>query len=142
MLNPSIKRPSVDNLFVNQVHQFNVDVIGIGDREIGLLNSKELEYAMKAISEETQEFSEAHHTQDLIGAVDAVIDLMYFSLGFLSRMGLSPEQISGCMTAVHMANMRKQASKNMSKRVEGVADAAKPEGWTGPEEAIAEILGG
>lgn len=130
------------NLFVEQVIDFNEQIIGVGQREIGLLSDKELEYAMKAIDEEKQEFFQAHHQQDVIGAVDAVIDLMYFGIGFLRRMGLNAEQISLCMTAVHISNMEKQLSMSVQKRVEGVPDAAKPEGWVGPEERIAFILGG
>lgn len=130
------------NLFVEQVIDFNEKIIGVGQREIGLLSDKELEYAIKAIDEEKQEFFQAHHQQDVIGAVDAVLDLMYFSIGFLRRMGLNAEQISLCMTAVHTSNMEKKLSMAVQKRVEGVPDAAKPEGWVGPEERIAFILGG
>lgn len=131
-----------ENLFVEQVIDFNEKIIGVGQREIGLLSDKELEYAIKAIDEEKQEFFQAHHQQDVIGAVDAVIDLMYFGIGFLRRMGLNADQISLCMTAVHEANMEKKLSMAVYKRVEGVPDAAKPEGWVGPEERIAFILGG
>lgn len=134
--------PSSDNLFVDQVIDFNTKIIGVQQREIGLLSDSELEYAMKAINEEATEFKDAHSQQDVIGAVDAVIDLMYFSIGFLRRMGLTADQISSCMTAVHNANMEKKLSMEVQKRVAGVADAAKPQGWVGPEERIAFILGG
>lgn len=134
--------PGTDNLFVEQVVEFNEKIIGVGQRDIGLLNPQELEYAIKAIDEEKQEFFQAHHQQDVIGAVDAVVDLLYFGIGFLRRMGLSADQISSCMTAVHEANMEKKLSTSVHKRVEGVPDAAKPEGWVGPEERIAFILGG
>lgn len=130
------------NLFVEQVLLFNQTLLKIGHREIGLLNPQELEYAVKAIDEEKQEFFEAHHKQDVIGAVDAVVDLMYFGIGFLARMGLNAEQISACMSAVHEANMSKKLSHSVSKRVAGVADASKPADWVGPEERIAHILGG
>lgn len=133
---------NTQNLFVEQVIDFNEKIIGVGQREIGLLSDKELEYAIKAIDEEKQEFLQAHRQQDVIGAVDAVIDLMYFGIGFLRRMGLTAQQISDCMTAVHEANMAKKLSMAVQKRVEGVPDAAKPEGWVGPEERIAFILGG
>lgn len=133
---------NTQNLFVEQVIDFNEQIIGVGQREIGLLSDKELEYAIKAIDEEKQEFFQAHHQQDVIGAVDAVIDLMYFGIGFLRRMGLNADQISLCMTAVHVANMEKKLSTSVHKRVEGVPDASKPEGWIGPEERIAFILGG
>lgn len=130
------------NHFVDQVFEFNQKVIGIGHRDIGLLSPQELAYAMAAMKEEATEFKTAHDQQDVIGAVDAVIDQMYFCIGFLARMGLTSEQVSACMGAVHTANMEKKLSMSVQKRVEGVPDAAKPEGWVGPEERIAHILGG
>lgn len=131
-----------DNLFVEQVFNFNKTILSLANREMALLSSPELEYALKAIKEEAEEFETAHISQDYVGAVDAAIDLMYFTIGFLYRMGLTADQVSKCMTAVHEANMEKKLSKTMTKRVEGVADATKPIGWVGPEERIAEILGG
>ncbi len=130
------------NDFVDQVFEFNERILDIGQRDIGLLNTNELAYAIKASTEEVIELKDAHAAQDVVAAVDAVVDLMYFSIGFLKRMGLSSEQVSQSMAAVHYANMSKKLSHSVTKRVEGVADASKPEGWVGPEEAIAAILGG
>lgn len=131
------------NDFVDQVFDFNENILALPrHKEIGLLEPKELEYATKAIKEEAQEFFEAHEKQDVIGAVDAVVDLLYFGIGFLKRMGLTREQVNQAMAAVHSCNMEKKLSTSVSKRVEGVSDAAKPEGWVGPEERIAGILGG
>ncbi len=130
------------NDFVSQVFEFNERILKIEQRDIGLLSDQELEYAIKAATEELIEFEDAHRLQDVFGAVDAVVDLLYFGIGFLKRMGLSEEQVSHSMAAVHYANMSKKLSHSVTKRVEGVADASKPEGWRGPEEAIAEILGG
>ncbi len=128
--------------YIHQVGEFNEKILNIKDRPIGLLTIGELEYAGKAIEEELQEFQEAHVNMDMIGAVDAAIDLTYFAFGFLYRMGLTSEQIVECCSAVHKANMDKAASRNVSKRVAGEVDAEKPEGWVGPEEAIAQLLGG
>ena len=131
------------NDFVDQVFDFNENILALPrQKEIGLLSPQELEYAVKAAKEEMQEFFEAHEKQDVIGAVDAVVDLLYFGVGFLKRLGLTREQVSQAMAAVHHCNMTKKLSTNVTKRVEGVADATKPEGWVGPEERIAEILGG
>lgn len=127
---------------IRQVGEFNRDVLGVKDRSYGLLSLGEIEYARKAIEEELQELTDAHTNMDFIGAVDAAIDLSYFAIGFLYRMGLTPDQVESCCAAVHEANMAKSASRNVSKRVEGVVDAMKPDGWTPPEEAIANILAG
>lgn len=130
------------NDFVDQVFHFNDQVLGIGQRELGLLSDKELEYAGKAIREELNEFEEAHRTQDFVGAVDAAIDNLYFTIGFLKRMGLTAQQVSDCCAAVHAANMEKKLGVQVKRAGEGVADAVKPDGWVGPEERIAAILGG
>lgn len=127
--------------FIKNVAEFNSLVLGISGRDLGLLNHKELEYAGKAILEESDEFGIAHTRQDMIAAVDAVCDLMYFSVGFLIRMGLSADQIDECLEAVHKANMAKSQGAQAKRAGEGVIDAVKPEGWSGPEEAIAHILG-
>ena len=127
--------------FIRNVAQFNSQVLNINGRELGLLQPKELEYAGKAIHEESDEFAVAHARQDMIAAVDAICDLMYFSVGFLIRMGLSPAQIDECLEAVHQANMGKSIGVQHKRGGEGVTDAIKPESWVGPEESIAHILG-
>lgn len=132
---------TVSNDFVQQVFEFNEKVLDIGQREKGLLSDKELDYAIKAGVEELMEFEEAHKSQDFIAAVDAVIDGMYFYIGFLKRMGLTAEQVSACMTAVHQANMEKKLGVVEKRGGLGVADAVKPAGWVGPEERIAKVLG-
>ena len=127
---------------VRLVAVFNSVVLNVFDRPKALLNSAELGYAQKAIAEEAGEFQDAHESQNFIGAVDAVIDLLYFGIGFLIRMGLSEDEINRCFQAVHNANMAKKAGVVPKRSTEGVVDATKPEDWVSPEEAIAEILGG
>jgi predicted HAD superfamily Cof-like phosphohydrolase len=127
---------------VEQVFDFNEQCLGIEQRPIGLLSEGELQYALKAIAEEANEFQDAHNDMDVIGAVDAVLDLIYFSLGFLRRMGLTRDQVRSAMTAVHTANMTKKQGAQAKRGGDGVIDAIKPEGWQGPEERIAQILGG
>ena len=127
--------------FVGQVAEFNRFILKVDGREKSLLSEKELDYALKAGDEELTEFKTAHRNHDFIGAVDAVVDLMYFSVGFLIRMGLTEQQIRDCMSAVHEANMQKTLGVVDKRGGEGVADATKPEGWVAPEERIAAILG-
>lgn len=127
---------------VEKVIQFNQVALQIQPREIGLLSPQELTYASKALLEERQEFIDAHAQQDVIGAVDAVLDNIYFSIGFLYRMGLTADQINEAFGAVHAANMEKKAGTQAKRGGDGVVDAVKPDGWTGPEERIARILGG
>ena len=73
-------------------------------------------------------------------SIDAIIDLKYFAVGVLYKMGLSPDMQKACCTAVHSANMEKKLGTVAKRAVEGAADAVKPEGWVSPEERIIEIL--
>lgn len=136
-MNANSANDLIDNIFT-----FNRELLGVKDREKGLLSDKELDYAVKAAIEEVTEMKEAHKAQDYIGAVDAVCDLLYFGVGFLARMGLSESEVRQCMQAVHEANMTKKLGVQAKRGGEGVADAVKPENWVGPEERIAAILGG
>lgn len=126
---------------ISKVFEFNEKVLNIHRPEISLLNEKELEYAMKASLEELDEFHDAHTAKDVIGSIDAVIDQIYFQIGFLKRMGLTEDQVRRCFGAVHDANMEKKLGIQHKRGGEGVADAVKPDGWVPPEERIAEILG-
>ncbi len=126
--------------FIDQVVEFNQRVLNIGQREVDMLNSQEFEISMKCLQEELDEFEEAFKNGDLIGCIDAIIDLKYFAVGVLYKMGLSPDTQKACCTAVHSANMEKKLGVNAKRAVEGAADAVKPEGWVSPEERIIEIL--
>lgn len=144
-MNTQMKEVAVEDLFYDsfdQVVEFNQKALGIEPRPIGLLSDSELKYASKAIREEAEEFVLAHVNQDVVGAVDAACDLMYFTIGFMYRMGLSAQQIRSAFDAVHEANMAKKVGVQHKRGGDGVVDAVKPEGWRGPEEKIAAILGG
>ena len=127
---------------VSDIFNFNKHLLHIGERPKSLLDPAELNYAVKAGREELEELEEAHLNQDYIGAVDAVLDLLYFGVGFLARMGLSEDEVRACMKVVHDANMQKKLGVQEKRGGAGVADAVKPTGWVPPEERIAEILGG
>lgn len=128
--------------FEAMVYQFNTELLGIKDREKGLLSDKEIKYAESAILEELHEFAVAHDIKDYVGAIDAAIDLAYFSVGFLVRLGLNLDEIKGCMKVVHEANMEKKAGIQKKRGGPGVIDATKPDGWVSPEERICEVLDG
>jgi len=126
--------------FVDQVIEFNQQVLKIEQRPIDMLPKNEFEISMKCLQEELDEFEEAYKNGDLIGCIDAIIDLRYFAIGVLYKKGLTAEAIKLCDTAVHSANMEKKLGTNAKRAVEGAADAVKPVGWIPPEERIIEIL--
>ena len=128
--------------FVDQVVAFNKDVLKIDQREVDMLKQNEFEISMKCLQEELDEFEEAFKAGDVIGCIDAIIDLKYFAVGVMYKMGLTPETMNQCMTAVHEANMEKKLGVVAKRATEGAADAVKPVGWVSPEERIANILDG
>lgn len=123
-----------------QVVEFNKKVLGIEQRPLTFPSGSELDHSVKCLKEEATELSEAYQAGDFIGCIDANIDTMYFAIGNLYKLGLTPEQMEKCFTVVHEHNMRKVRGV-VDRRGDGSApDAIKPEGFVGPEEQIAEIL--
>lgn len=84
--------------------------------------------------EEIDEFKEAGDIQE---QADAMIDLIYFALGTMVEMGVSPKEL---FSIVHEANMSKiwpDGSPHFNKD----GKVIKPEGWTDPKDKIsAEII--
>lgn len=126
--------------FAKQVAEFNENILKIEPREIGFLSQAEVDISMQCLLEESSEFLEAHKGGDIIGCIDAIVDLQYFAMGMLYKMGIPAAKIDAICTAVHNANMTKVRGSH-AKRGDGeVADAVKPADWISPEERIAEIL--
>lgn len=95
------------------------------------------EYCVERASfmhEELTEFAEAAHARDIVGVADALADIVYVALGTAYTMGLPFDEV---WAAVQSANMRKV--RGTTKRANKI-DAAKPEGWVGPEAAIARAI--
>lgn len=128
--------------FPHQVVEFNAKVLKISQRPKGMLAEAEFQISEKCLNEEITEFVDAHKAGDVIGCVDAMIDLMYFANGVLYKMGLTPEEIVQCKTAVHEANMEKKLGVNHRRGDGSAADAIKPADWISPEERIIDILDG
>jgi len=127
--------------FIEAVVQFNQEILGIMQRTpVGMLEAEEA-ITLKCLHEEVEELRKAFHMNSVVDQVDAVVDLMYFAIGALYKIGLTPEQINQCCMAVHTANMLKKKGVN-AKRATGAADAVKPDDWVAPEAAIHGILFG
>jgi len=96
-----------------------------------------MEYCMERarfLHEELTEFTDSAATGDIVGVSDALADIVYVALGTAYKMGLPFDKI---WDAVQEANMRKVPGQ--TKRGNAV-DARKPEGWVGPEAAIARAI--
>jgi len=124
-----------------KVQEFNLKVVCVpGDRKPGELEPSERDWLINALAEEIGEFADAHNNQDFVGSIDALIDLIYFAMGGLTRLGLRAEVSTEIFNAVHAANMAKASGVKEERDVTHDLDAVKPEGWVSPEETIAGIL--
>jgi len=126
--------------FAHQVIEFNQKVLHIHPRVQCPLSLPEFELTVKCLNEEVEEFVDASKIADYIGQIDALIDLQYFAMGALYKLGLTADQINRCCSAVHAANMEKKLGVKPGRGDGSAADAIKPEGWTPPEQRIGEIL--
>jgi predicted HAD superfamily Cof-like phosphohydrolase len=126
---------------LEQVMRFNHEILGIEPRILGPMQPDEADHLVRCLDEETSEFTAAFVNHDFIGQIDSIMDLMYFAMGGLYKMGLSAETAEQIFSAIHDANMTKKKGV-VARRDNGSPDAIKPEGWRSPEERIAEILDG
>ncbi len=127
-------------LFAANVIRFNEEILKIPKRRHGLMGDQEHLHLRKSLNEEITEFEEAYEKGDFIGCIDALVDICYFAVGGLYKMGLSEVEIEKCGKLVHLANMMK-ARGEIARRATGAPDAVKPKGWKGPEEDMKAVLG-
>ena len=120
---------------LQDVENFQRDITGIEPADSPTLVSEEYVVARaNFMDEEIREFVDAAMGGDMVGVADALADVIYVAVGTALSMGIPLDKV---WDVVHAANMKKV--KGMTKR--GIAnDAVKPEGWVGPERAIAAIL--
>jgi predicted HAD superfamily Cof-like phosphohydrolase len=112
----------------------NQPVTGLSDADFAL--------SMKQLREEINEFEYADAQDDKAGQVDAMLDLVYFALGILYKMGLSPLEINTLFEAVHNANMTKSIGKKKGREVEDAVDAVKPADFKNPKNIIEGLING
>ena len=126
--------------FVEAVVDFNVNLLGIEPRPLSPMSDNEVNHIIKALKEELDDLADGHGNQDVVDCVDAFIDIIYWSIGGLHKLGLTSDQILRCCHIVHECNMEKKKGSVASRATDGVADAIKPEDWVGPEERMAKFL--
>ncbi len=83
--------------------------------------------------EEINEFIEA---EDLVEQSDAMIDLIYFTLGTLVEMGVKPEKL---FEIVHKANLSK-LWEDGKPHFNEMGKTIKPSGWEDPHEKLQEEI--
>ena len=122
---------------IAKVYEFNYRILGIDRPFVAPLAHDERRWLEGAIAEELHELTRA---TDITDQVDALIDLAYFAIGGLARLGLSPEQAEKCFMVIHAANMTKTKGRK-TRQTEHDLDATKPADWSAPEEALKHIIG-
>lgn len=95
-----------------------------------------VQYRAAFLQEELDEFILSFRNNDLNGAADALLDLVYVAYGTALLMGISPSCWQELWDDVQRANMSKErassASDPRSKRSHSL-DVVKPAGWVGPD---------
>ena len=125
---------------IHEVFQFNQQVLRIHPSLPTPLVGGRMEWLTMALEEEIRELHEAESTAE---QVDALIDLAYFAIGGLCRIGLTEDQAKACFDTVHQYNMRKSTGVKAGREVEGVSDAIQLElNLPRPEIIMVEILYG
>ena len=90
------------------------------------LSVKERKFYVEALYEEIEEYTKSKSLEE---QYDAVLDILVFAIGLLSRHGFDPRGIR----EVTYANMRKIMGPNAHKRGQFELDLIKPDGWVGPD---------
>lgn len=124
------------------VAEFNKKVLKIMPRPLGVTEGHEAALSVRQLIEEAEELAEAVADKDLVNAIDAVIDSIYFAYGIMYKMGVTEEMLDNIFSIVHNSNMMKK--KGVKKGREGfdAADANKPTSWEAPEDKIKRYLNG
>lgn len=106
-------------------------VDGTGPREVW--NDDQLiEFRVKFMQEELDEFIEGRDERDPAKMADALIDLVYVAMGTAHFMGIPWQEL---WDEVQRANITKvRAAKDGSDSLRGSGfDVVKPAGWRGPD---------
>ncbi len=83
--------------FVEQIVNFNKEVLGIEQRVQSLIPANEAQISIESLVEEANELREAFEGQDFIKAVDAVADTLFFAVGVMYKFGLTSNQITNAI---------------------------------------------
>ena len=94
---------------------------------------RDVDLRIDLINEEVMELKDAVEDEDMVGAADALADILYVVFGAAVTWGIPLESV---FNIVHEHNMRK-----VGGAIRDDGKILKPKGWIGPEEEIRELLG-
>ena len=117
---------------LEDIKEFHEKFNLVGVIKPGLLPADIVQFRIKFLQEELDEYITATAHGDIAGQLDALVDLVYVALGTAYLAGL-PFQVA--WDEVHACNMRKvKAGTNGEGSKRGSPhDVIKPEGWQGPD---------
>lgn len=127
-------RQSATPSIFDDIHEFHTKILQLEVRSPNLLGRELAMERLRFMQEELSEFMEAVYAGDITKATDGLLDLIYVAAGTLWFMGVPSQE---CWDAVQKANMAKvRGTTHRGNKI----DAAKPNGWVGPEAAIAAAI--
>ncbi len=86
--------------------------------------------------EEINEFLEASDEQDIVEQADAMIDTIYFALGTLVEMGITPGLLFKAIQKANMSKIWPDGEVHYNKR----GKIIKPDGWEDPHMQLKIII--
>jgi predicted HAD superfamily Cof-like phosphohydrolase len=117
------------------VHDFHDRFRLLYDGPPKTLDDELLDFRVKFMQEELDEYAEGAAEGDLEKQLDAIIDLIYVALGTLVLQGMLPAFAPG-WNRVQAANMAKVRTERVEDSKRGSTfDVTKPEGWKPPTHA-------
>ena len=120
------------SLLTADIHEFHEKFRLLYDGPPKTLEGDLLDFRVKFMQEELDEYEEAAAEGDLEKQLDAIIDLIYVALGTLLLQGLLPAFAPG-WNRVQAANMAKVRTELVEDSKRGSTfDVTKPEGWKPP----------
>ena len=103
-----------------------------------LLHTDQTSYFARFIMEELSEYLKANEEGSLVDAADALVDLVYITLGCAHAMGLPFDDL---FDVVHNSNMQKVPANEHMRSLRGSQyDVVKPAGWVPPEPMMLAII--
>ena len=125
-------------MMYQQVKEFRKKMhLPIG-KEPQLLSPEQTSYFARFIMEELSEYLRGVEEGSIVDAADALVDLVYVTLGMAHAMGLPFDVL---FNIVHGANMQKEPASDRIRSLRGQQyDVVKPIGWESPEPKIERAL--
>ena len=114
--------------FVEQIVNFNKEVLGIEQRVQSLIPANEAQISIESLVEEANELREAFTEKDFIKAVDAVADTLFFGIGVLYKFGLTSNQITNAILNKYNGRLQHPMSAIYEAGIELSEHIGFPEG--------------